>query len=53
MTFAELREAQRLAEKVDMPIALLVRKMLRDAANELSKKGREPRSDRSNAKRSA
>ena len=40
---AELREAQQLAERLDMPVALLVRKMLRDAASEFpgkSEKGR-------------
>jgi len=34
VTLAELREAQQLAERLDTPIALLVRKMLRDYAKE-------------------
>ena len=34
VTLEEQREAQKLAERLDVPFAQLVRKMLRDAANE-------------------
>ena len=34
VTLAEQREAQKLAERLDVPLAQLMRKMLRDAASE-------------------
>jgi hypothetical protein len=38
VTLAEMRAAQQLAERADMPLALLIRKMLRDAAGEAREK---------------
>lgn len=34
VTLAEQRDAQKLAERLDVPLAQLLRKMLRDAASE-------------------
>lgn len=38
VTAAELKSAQKLAEKLHMPIALLIRKMLRDTAEREDRK---------------